>query len=165
MSSCVTVTPHQWGSSRADRGKHVQYNLRLKKASWTSPRRRNSPVRARWLFDVIDQKEFFHHTSRASRWAQNIAVRKDTFDGLLEREWDGRDCLYYVVFKVIITVKARCDDTQRKANNDTATIAGFNVLRPTNKPRIAHLAYQFDKRVTKNRSVLVMTLARVHSMC
>jgi molecular chaperone DnaK len=47
--------------------------------------------------------------------------------------------------KAVITVPANFDDAQRQATKESATIAGFEVLRIVNEPTAAALAYGLDK--------------------
>ncbi len=50
------------------------------------------------------------------------------------------------VTKVVITVPAYFDDSQRQATRDAARIAGLDVLRIVNEPTAASLAYGLDQR-------------------
>ncbi|CAL0318843.1 unnamed protein product [Lupinus luteus] len=47
----------------------------------------------------------------------------------------------------VVTVPAYFNDSQRQATKDAAAIAGLNVLRITNEPTAAALAYGLDKRI------------------
>ncbi|MCC7015554.1 MAG: molecular chaperone DnaK [Planctomycetes bacterium] len=50
------------------------------------------------------------------------------------------------VTKVVITVPAYFDDSQRQATRDAARIAGLDVLRIINEPTAASLAYGLDQK-------------------
>jgi len=50
------------------------------------------------------------------------------------------------VHKVVITVPAYFNDSQRQATRDAGRLAGFEVLRLVNEPTAASLAYGLDKR-------------------
>ncbi len=60
------------------------------------------------------------------------------------------------VTDVVITVPAYFNDAQRQATKDAGKIAGLNVLRITNEPTAAALAYGLDKK--KNETILVFDL-------
>ncbi len=57
------------------------------------------------------------------------------------------------VSKAIITVPAYFNDAQRQATKDAGKIVGLDVLRITNEPTAAALAYGFDKRDGKTIAV------------
>ena len=57
----------------------------------------------------------------------------------------------------VITVPAYFDDSQRKATEKAAHIAGFNVLRILDEPTAAALAYNFEQSETTQR-ILVYDL-------
>ncbi len=48
--------------------------------------------------------------------------------------------------RVVVTVPAYFDDTQRQATRDAARLAGLEVLRIVNEPTAASLAYGLDQR-------------------
>ena len=50
------------------------------------------------------------------------------------------------VHKVVITVPAYFNDSQRQATRDAGRLAGFEVMRLVNEPTAAALAYGLDKR-------------------
>jgi L1 cell adhesion molecule like protein len=61
--------------------------------------------------------------------------------------------------KVVITVPAYFNDSQRQATKDAGTIAGLEVLRIINEPTAAAIAYGLDKTDDKNeRNILVFDL-------
>jgi L1 cell adhesion molecule like protein len=53
------------------------------------------------------------------------------------------------VTSAVITVPAYFNDSQRQATKDAGVIAGLNVLKITNKPTAAAMAYGLDKKVHK----------------
>jgi L1 cell adhesion molecule like protein len=58
--------------------------------------------------------------------------------------------------KVVITVPAYFNDSQRQATKDAGTIAGLEVLRIINEPTAAAIAYGLDKTGDKKeRNILV----------
>ena len=57
-----------------------------------------------------------------------------------------------------ITVPAYFTDSQHLATKDAETIAGFSVLRITNEPTAAAIAYGLDKKVGAERNVLIFDL-------
>ncbi|OIW07281.1 hypothetical protein TanjilG_11915 [Lupinus angustifolius] len=64
------------------------------------------------------------------------------------------------VKNAVVTVPAYFNDSQRQATKDAATIAGLNVMRITNEPTAAALAYGLDKRANcvDERNVFVFDL-------
>ena len=53
------------------------------------------------------------------------------------------------VTNAVITVPASFNISQRQATRNAGTIAGLNVLRITNEPTAAAIAYGLDKKVHK----------------
>uniref|UniRef100_A0A8C2YQ57 Heat shock cognate 71 kDa protein n=1 Tax=Chinchilla lanigera TaxID=34839 RepID=A0A8C2YQ57_CHILA len=62
------------------------------------------------------------------------------------------------VSNAVVTVPAYFNDCQRQATKDAATIAGLNVLRVTNEPTAAAIAYGLDKKVGAERNLLIFDL-------
>jgi len=62
------------------------------------------------------------------------------------------------VADAVITVPAYFNDSQRQATKDAGTISGLNVLRIINEPTAAAIAYGLDKKVGKERNVLIFDL-------
>ena len=62
------------------------------------------------------------------------------------------------VTDAVITVPAYFNDSQRQATKDAGIIAGLNVLRIINEPTAAAIAYGLDKKVGKERNVLIFDL-------
>lgn len=62
------------------------------------------------------------------------------------------------VTDAVVTVPAYFNDSQRQATKDAGTIAGLNVLRIINEPTAAAIAYGLDKKVGKERNVLIFDL-------
>jgi heat shock protein 1/8 len=62
------------------------------------------------------------------------------------------------VTDAVITVPAYFNDSQRQATKDAGAIAGLNVLRIINEPTAAAIAYGLDKKVDKERNVLIFDL-------
>lgn len=62
------------------------------------------------------------------------------------------------VSDAVITVPAYFNDSQRQATKDAGMISGLNVLRVINEPTAAAIAYGLDKKVGKERNVLIFDL-------
>jgi len=58
----------------------------------------------------------------------------------------------------VITVPAYFNDSQRQATKDAGAISGLNVIRIINEPTAAAIAYGLDKKVEKERKVLIFDL-------
>ena len=58
----------------------------------------------------------------------------------------------------VVTVPAYFNDSQRQATKDAGTISGLNVMRIINEPTAAAIAYGLDKKVGKERNVLIFDL-------
>ena len=69
---------------------------------------------------------------------------------------DAEEYLGEKIKKVVITVPAYFEDSQRKATRDAGKIAGLQVLRIINEPTAAALAYGIDKE--DDQTVLVFDL-------
>ncbi|EUB56426.1 Heat shock cognate protein [Echinococcus granulosus] len=62
------------------------------------------------------------------------------------------------VTDAVITVPAYFNDGQRQATIDAGKIAGLNVLRIINEPTAAAIAYGMDKKIDRQRNVLIFDL-------
>ncbi|CAH0404024.1 unnamed protein product [Chilo suppressalis] len=62
------------------------------------------------------------------------------------------------VDSAVITVPAYFNDAQRQATRAAATIAGLDVLRITNEPTAAALAYGLDRNLKGEKNVLIYDL-------
>jgi heat shock 70kDa protein 1/2/6/8 len=62
------------------------------------------------------------------------------------------------VSDAVITVPAYFNDSQRQATKDAGSISGMNVLRIINEPTAAAIAYGLDKKVGKEKNVLIFDL-------
>lgn len=71
---------------------------------------------------------------------------------------DAESYLGGKVDSAVITVPAYFSDSQRKDTRDAATAAGLNVLRITNEPTAAAVAYGFDKQTKSETNVLIFDL-------
>ena len=69
---------------------------------------------------------------------------------------DASKYLGETVTQAVITVPAYFNDSQRQATKDAGRIAGVEVLRITNEPTAASLAYGLDKKA--NETILVFDL-------
>jgi molecular chaperone DnaK len=66
---------------------------------------------------------------------------------------DAEDFLGEEVKRVVITVPAYFDDSQRQATKQAGEIAGLEVLRIINEPTAASLAYGLDKKESEQIAV------------
>ncbi|RZC38978.1 Sina, MreB Mbl, and/or zf-C3HC4 2 domain containing protein, partial [Asbolus verrucosus] len=62
------------------------------------------------------------------------------------------------ITKAVITVPASFKDSQRRATEDAATIAGLQVLRIINEPTAAAIAYGIKNKATDERNILIFDL-------
>ncbi|VVB12953.1 unnamed protein product [Arabis nemorensis] len=64
------------------------------------------------------------------------------------------------VKKAVVTVPAYFNDSQRQATKDAGVIAGLNVMRISNEPTAAAIAYGLDKKATSvgAKNVLIFDL-------
>src|SRR4029077_11229786 len=69
---------------------------------------------------------------------------------------DAEKYLGEKVTSAVITVPAYFNDSQRQSTKNEGTIAGLEVLRITNEPTAAALAYGLDKK--ENETILVFDL-------
>jgi len=58
----------------------------------------------------------------------------------------------------VVTVPAYFNDAQRQATKDAGSIAGLNILRIINEPTAAAIAYGLDKKMQKEKNVLIYDL-------
>nr|CAA70893.1 heat shock protein 70 [Hydra oligactis] len=114
--------------------------------------------RKHWTFNVIDegsrpkiQVEFKGETK--SFYPEEISSMV-----LLKMEEIADAYLGKKVTDVVITVPAYFNDSQRQATKDAGVIAGLNVLRIINEPTAAAIAYGLDKKVGKEKNVLIVDL-------
>ncbi|VDK48882.1 unnamed protein product [Taenia asiatica] len=59
------------------------------------------------------------------------------------------------VTNAVITVPAYFNDNQRQATIDAGQMAGLNVLKLINEPTAAAIAYSMDRRIDRQRNVLI----------
>merc|ERR1711962_1458734 len=78
--------------------------------------------------------------------------------GLVKMKETAETYLGMSVTDAVVTVPAYFNDSQRQATKDAGTIAGLNVLRIINEPTAAAIAYGLDKKVEKERNVLIFDL-------
>lgn len=70
----------------------------------------------------------------------------------------AEDYLSQKINKVVITVPAYFNDSQRQATKDAAQIAGLQCIRMINEPTAAALAYGLDKKCQQEEKVLIFDL-------
>ena len=58
----------------------------------------------------------------------------------------------------VVTVPAYFNDSQRQATKDAGVIAGLNVMRISNEPTAAAIAYGLDKKSDREKNVLIFDL-------
>ena len=59
------------------------------------------------------------------------------------------------ISKILITVPAYFNDSQRQATKDAGTIAGLQVIKILNEPTAAALSYGLDRKDKADRNVLI----------
>ena len=62
------------------------------------------------------------------------------------------------ITKLVITVPAYFNDSQRKLTKQAAELVGLNVIRVINEPTAAALSYGFDKNQNINEKILIFDL-------
>ena len=77
---------------------------------------------------------------------------------LMEMKTVAENYLGHEVEKAVITVPAYFSDAQRQATMDAASIAKIKVLEIINEPTAAAIAYGFDHKSPRDRTVLVFDL-------
>lgn len=119
----------------------------------------NDPVvqayRKHWLFTMLDSKK-----------RQKIAVNyncgsdrlypEEIASLILSRIKERAEkYLGQTVSDAVISVPANFNDAQRQATIDAGSIAGFNVLGIINEPTATAIAYDFHKKPTDKRNILI----------
>ena len=105
------------------------------------------------LADVSDELNYFPYTLREKGGVIRIQVGEKTYSPpqisamiLKELKLRAEAHLGQDVTKVVITVPAYFNDSQRQATKDAGLIAGLEVLRIINEPTAASLAYGLERR-------------------
>ena len=62
------------------------------------------------------------------------------------------------ITKLVITVQAYFNDSQRKLTKQAAELLGLEVLRIINEPTAAALSYGFDTKENKKEKILIFDL-------
>jgi L1 cell adhesion molecule like protein len=114
-----------------------------------------------WPFSVVPgpgskpliQVEFKHET-------KTFAPEEISAMILIKMKEIAENYLSKTIKKVVITVPAYFNDSQRQATKDAGTIAGLDVLRIINEPTAAAIAYGLDRKdqVKSERNVLIFDL-------
>ncbi|VDK41051.1 unnamed protein product [Taenia asiatica] len=109
----------------------------------------------RWPFKVINAKEIpkieVQHRGKTEYFiaeqisAMVLSKMKATADTYLDKK----------VTNAVITVPAYFNVNQRQATIDAGRLAGLNVLRLINEPTAAAIAYGVDRRIERQRNVLI----------
>ncbi|VDK25632.1 unnamed protein product [Taenia asiatica] len=112
----------------------------------------------RWPFKVINSEgkpkiEVEHCGETKHFFAEEISSMV-----LLKMKETAERYLGEKVNDAVITVPAYFNDGQRQATIDAGKIAGLNVLRIINEPTAAAIAYGLDKRIDKQRNLLIFDL-------
>lgn len=102
--------------------------------------------------DVSDELNYFPYTLREKGGVIRIQIGEKTYSPpqisamiLKELKLRAEAHLGQDVTKVVITVPAYFNDSQRQATKDAGLIAGLDVLRIINEPTAASLAYGLEK--------------------
>ena len=125
-------------------------------------RRSNDPSvisdKKHWPFDIEDKD------GRPKIRVEYKGETKDFFAEevsamvLIKMKETAESYLGKTVTDAVVTVPAYFNDSQRQATKDAGVIAGLNVLRIINEPTAAAIAYGLDKKVGKERNVLIFDL-------
>jgi molecular chaperone DnaK (HSP70) len=62
------------------------------------------------------------------------------------------------ITNAVVTVPAYFSDSQRRSTKYAATLAGLHILRITNEPSTAAIAYNPNKSVTSEQNILISIL-------
>jgi heat shock protein 1/8 len=81
---------------------------------------------------------------------------------LTKMKTTAEEYLGYPVTEAVITVPAYFNDSQRQATKDAGVICGLNVRRIINEPTAAAIAYGLDRKVDKNRKVIIFDCGGKH---
>jgi Molecular chaperone len=107
----------------------------------------------RGLADVVDELKYFPYRLTEQGGVIRIQLGEKTYSPpqissmiLKELKRRAEAHLNEEVSKVVITVPAYFNDSQRQATKDAGLIAGLEVLRIINEPTAASLAYGLQKR-------------------
>lgn len=107
----------------------------------------------RGLADVVDELKYFPYRLTEQGGVIRIQLGEKTYSppqisSMILKELKRRAEAYLneEVSKVVITVPAYFNDSQRQATKDAGLIAGLEVLRIINEPTAASLAYGLQKR-------------------
>src|SRR5881296_1659972 len=105
------------------------------------------------LADLAGELKYFPYTLHEQGGVIRIQIGKKTYSPpqisamiLKELKLRAEEYLGEEIKKVVITVPAYFNDSQRQATKDAGMIAGLEVLRIVNEPTAASLAYGLQKR-------------------
>ncbi len=105
------------------------------------------------LEDVADELSYFPYTLREEGGVIRIQIGDKSYSPpqisamiLKELKLRAEAVLGEEIRRVVITVPAYFNDSQRQATKDAGMIAGLEVLRIINEPTAASLAYGLQKR-------------------
>ncbi|KAM9230637.1 LOW QUALITY PROTEIN: heat shock cognate 71 kDa protein-like [Dugong dugon] len=112
----------------------------------------------RWPFMVVNDagrpKVQVDHKGETKRFY----LEKGSSTVLTNMQETAEAYLRKTVTNAVVTVSAYFKDSQHQATKDAGTIAGLSVLRITNEPTAAAIAYGLDKKVGAERNVLIFYL-------
>ncbi len=106
-------------------------------------------------YEIIDDEEKLVKVKIGSKYYSPIELSALI---LKELKSIAETQLQEAVSKVVITVPAYFNDSQRQATRDAGKLAGLDVLRIINEPTAASLAYGIGLDPTKSRTVAVFDL-------
>jgi len=105
------------------------------------------------LADLAGELKYFPYKLHEQGGVIRIQIGEKTYSPpqisamiLKELKFRAEEYLGEEIKKVVITVPAYFNDSQRQATKDAGTIAGLEVLRIINEPTAASLAYGLQKR-------------------
>ncbi|RUP44905.1 hsp71-like protein [Jimgerdemannia flammicorona] len=111
-----------------------------------------------WPFTVVDNatKPYIEIKFKGER--KQFTPEEISSMVLLKMKETAEAYLGTKVNDAVITVPSCFNDSQRQATKDAGVISGLNVLRITNEPSAAAIAYGLDRKSEGERNVLIFDL-------
>ena len=119
-------------------------------------------LQKRFPFQIITSNEYNFPEIQISKNGKNIIYSPLEISSFIIKKMvsNAERYLNKKITKLVITVPAYFNDSQRKLTKQAAEAAGLKVLRIINEPTAAALAYGFDKNQSQNvnKNILVFDL-------
>ena len=112
-------------------------------------------------FDLIQDEKSNYPLINIKKNNQKIQFKLEEISSFIIRKMvdSAEDFLQRSVNKLVITVPANFNDSQRKCTEQAAKMAGIDVLRIINEPTAAALAYGLqDQNINNNGKILIFDL-------